>query len=350
MIHGADLLTYSEDGDLIDFSSNINSLGPAPGLEDFLWSERHRLSAYPDIQYRELRKAVAEYLGVSSDLILLGNGSVELIDLIISAHRKLLVPVPSFGEYELRAKVHGLDIQFLKSSEDLSIDEDRVLELMNKSEPDTALILANPNNPTGLALEKDFLYRIFKLAAKGSASVILDEAFFEFANLDYDTVDLARAFDFKNIYLLRASTKFFGLPGLRLGYGLTQKPVAKLLRERQLPWNINSFAESAGRYIFNCKSYIDQSIKLNISLRNDFVNGLEKLGAFNIYPSRSNYLLLKLKKGTVDDLFDFLLERKILIRTCSSFRGLDPNHLRIAVRSKEDNDYLLKQLEAYYGK
>lgn len=351
MIHGADILSYKTDRDLIDFSSNINPLGYPDGLKEFMFSEFDNVKAYPDIKYRELRASIANYLGVNSDNIVPGNGAMEIIDGVLKRFDRCIIPYPSFIEYELRAVANECKTQFIPPRDDLSLNFREMYNAISKTTENTCVILGNPNNPTGYVLSLEDIKKLHSHCKEHKATLILDEAFFEFADLDYNTVDLAIDVDFENIIIVRAATKFFGLPGIRLGYGIMSEENVINLNDSLNPWSINSFAESAGRYIFNDDSYINDTIKYINNERDYLISELRELNAFEIYEYHSNYLLLRLIAGNTDELFKYLLQSRILIRLCSTFRGLDNSYIRIAVRSHEDNKYLIKTLkEFYHGK
>lgn len=350
MIHGADILSYKTDRELIDFSSNINPLGYPDGLKDFIFSEFDNVKSYPDIQYRKLKESISKYLNAESKYIVPGNGAMEIIDGVLSKFTRCIIPYPSFIEYELRAKENNCEIAFLEPNADLSLNMDKltaVIEDVN-NESGNCLIIGNPNNPTGYVLSLEIIKKIYSLCLENGVTLILDEAFFEFANPDYDTIEYAKEMNFKNIIIVRAATKFFGLPGIRLGYGIMSEDNIKYLEHSLSPWSVNSFAESAGRYIFSDVEYIQNSLEYINRERKFLYDEINKLGQFLIFKSKSNYMLLKMNKNVVDELFDYLLKCGILIRLCSTFRGLDDSYIRIAVRSHEDNSYLIKKLKEFY--
>lgn len=352
MIHGADILSYKTDKDLIDFSSNINPLGYPEGLKEFIISEFDNVKSYPDIHYRKLKESLSNYLKTDSRYIVPGNGAMEIIDGVLSKFNRCIIPYPSFIEYELRAKKHKCQIEFIEPHRDLSINIESLIDSIKSSCDDkieTCLIIGNPNNPTGYVLNQYDLKQIYSVCNQKGVTLILDEAFFEFTDLDYDTVDFASEMNFNNIIIVRAATKFFGLPGIRLGYGIMNENNASYLEQSLNPWSVNSFAESAGRYIFNHNGYIKNTIDYINTERNFLFREISKLNAFEIFNSKSNYLLLKLKNNEVNELFEFLLQSGILIRLCSTFRGLDDSYIRIAVRSHHDNSYLIKKLKEFYN-
>lgn len=350
MIHGGDLLSYKEfyDGDLVDFSSNINPLGYPQGLEAHLVKSFSSLLAYPDIKYRRLKENLSDYLGCQEESLVLGNGSVELIDGFISLFERVLVFTPSFYEYEARTKVHGKALMSLSYNKDFEVDlED--LSLVKKRD---LLILGNPNNPTGLRIKEERLRAIYEVVVEKEAFLLLDEAFYEFTE-GYDSIKLFKGEEYRNLAILRASTKFFGLPGLRLGYGVTSSAMARRLEGLLLPWNINSLAEAAGDYIFKDRTYIEKSRAYVKKERNFLSSGIEGLESFKVFSSESNFLLVRLLACDEDKAFNHFLSQGLIIRKCSSFRGLDKSYIRVAVKDRENNKRLLnafRSLDDYLRK
>ncbi|MDR7855765.1 histidinol-phosphate transaminase [Tissierella sp.] len=347
MEHGGDLLSYENcyNGELIDYSSNINPLGPPKGLEKVLIDSFKDLEAYPDIKYRKLKEAISQYLNCSIANIVVGNGAVELIDNFIDISNRVLICTPSFSEYEKRAIVHKKEVIRVPYNLDYTIDS---LTIGNKIQKDDLVILGNPNNPTGLRIDKVELIMLYNSIVKSGAYLLLDEAFFEFCPIDYDSIELFRQSNYENLGIIRAATKFFALPGIRLGYGCTSISLAERISKIQLPWSVNSLAESAGRYIFKDKEYIDESKKYIDNERKYMIAELSRISSIKVYHTESNYILVKLLKWDEEFVFDFFVKRGIVIRKCSSFIDLDTKHIRLAIKSREDNMRLIeifKELE-----
>ena len=270
MEHGGDLLSYKNcyDGELIDYSSNINPLGPPKGLEKVLIDSFKNLEAYPDVKYRSLKESLANYLNCEKDNVLVGNGAVEIIDNFIILSNRVIVCTPSFSEYEERALVHGKEVVRIPYNKDFTID---TMAIGNTIQKNDLLILGNPNNPTGLRIDKIELIMLYEIVKRSDAYLLLDEAFYEFCPIDYDSIELFRQTNYENLGIIRAATKFFALPGIRLGYGCTSTTLTERISKIQLPWSINSLAEAAGRCIFKDKKYIDESKKY-IDIERKFMN------------------------------------------------------------------------------
>lgn len=343
MEHGGDLISYSDfyDGELIDFSSNINPLGPPGGLYEILSNSLHTLTRYPDIKYRHLKKCIADYLKCRVGNVVVGNGAVEIIDNFIQLFNRVVVFVPSFIEYEKRGKIHGKEVLRLNYTEDFKIDLN-ILEINIKH--GDLLILGNPNNPTGLRIEREILSSIYKIVKKKDGFLLLDEAFYEFCPEDYDSIDIFKDYDFENVGIIRAATKFFALPGIRLGYGCTSIDLKKTYDAMELPWSINSLAEIVGNYIFSCKDYIEKSKSYMGNERKFIFEELSKINGLKPHSTDTNYMLIKLLKWNEEYVFNYFLKEGMVIRKCSGFQGLDTSYIRIAIKRREDN---LKLIETF---
>lgn len=341
MEHGGDLLSYEKyyDGELIDYSSNINPLGPPKGLEKVLIDSFKNLESYPDIKYRRLKKSIANYLNCDEDNTIVGNGAVEVIDNFIILANRVVVCTPSFSEYEKRARVHGKEVIRIPYNLDFTLD---ILTIGSKIQKNDLIILGNPNNPTGLRIDKIELIMLYNVIKKSGAYLLLDEAFFEFCPMDYDSIELFRQINYENLGIIRAATKFFALPGIRLGYGCTSRALAEKISKIELPWSINSLAEAAGNFIFNDKEYIEESKRYIEEERKYMVQELSKLNYIKVFHTETNYILIKLLKWNEEYIFNFFLKRGIVIRKCSSFIGFNDSYIRVAIKSRENNIRLIE--------
>lgn len=339
MEHGGVLSYKKKDEVLIDFSSNINPLTAPKSLKKALSASFNNLLVYPDIRYRSLKKVTAQYLKCRPENIVLGNGAVEIIDNFCSMFKRVVLCTPCFSEYGLRALVHNKPVLELPYLPDFLPD---IAGLKKKLRAGDLLILGNPNNPTGLRIEKTALLKIYSLVKKAGAFLLLDEAFYEFCPPDYDSIALFKKEGYKNICIIRAATKFFGLPGIRLGYACTSTDTAAALSKIEMAWHINAFAEAAAPAIFFDEDFIAKSKAYIQKERVFLLENIEKYGTsgeikLQAYKSQCNFILLKVLNAKDTDALKFFEKKGILIRTCSSFKTLGDNHIRIAVRSHKDN-------------
>ena len=341
MRHGGDLITYEKyyEGELIDFSSNINPLGFPEGLEEELIHSFNNMTSYPDIKYRHLKSSISKYLRCNPGNVIVGNGAVDIINNFILMFPRIIVILPSFSEYEQRALIYEKEVVRLDYKEDFTLD---LASIEKTIKAEDLLILGNPNNPTGLRIEKETLMELYEIIKEKEGYLLLDEAFYEFCPKDYDSIEIFRKDAFKNVGIIRAATKFFALPGIRLGYGCISMDISKKYGEIELPWSVNSLADRAGRYIFQCKDYIKRSQAYIEGEREFLLRELDKIEGIKPYPTHTNYILIKLLKWNEEYVFYFFLKRGLLVRRCSSFNGLDNTYIRLAIKNRENNLKLIK--------
>ncbi len=339
--HGGNIYDY--DRGLIDFSSNINPLGPPTWLREII--DKVDLSTYPDIHYRELRESIGRYVNYPMEYIIPGNGLIELIFLFVRAFRirKPLIVSPTFMEYERAVLLNGGKPRFLRLRDDDSFKVN-IYEVMNRIPDVDGIFICNPNNPTGTALRVDELRAIIETAKLFNIPVFVDEAFIEFMLDEKDHSALSLVDNFENLIVARAITKFFALPGIRLGYIVSQPSVIEKLWHYKEPWSVNSIAVEIGKHIFEDKDYIEKSKETISNLREEFIRELSKIDKIEVFPSTCNFILLKLKKLNSAILKTKLIERGFLIRDASTFRYLNKKFIRLAVRKKEENIKLVETL------
>ena len=326
--------------EVVDFSANINPLGLPLALRRSLSEGFDKIQHYPDPRARDITKAIAKYWGISAENILLGNGSVELIYLIMFSYRPktTLIPVPTFSEYERAAKIVNSKIKYVKLRE----KEDFKINLSGLGKSDL-LFLCNPNNPTG-----NLIFKNNKVIDKLSTKLtIIDETFMDFLPNQGDYTLIWKAARKKKIAVLRTFTKFFSLPGLRIGYIVAHREVINKLKQHQVPWSINSLAQIAAEKILNNKEYISKTYKLIEKERDFLFKGLVKIKGLKPYSSVANFLLIKIEKADVTSKFlrEALISKGILLRDCSNFRNLDNKYIRVAVRTRKENLKLLIALK-----
>jgi threonine-phosphate decarboxylase len=329
--------------DVIDFSANINPLGIPLRVKKLLSKKTDILKHYPDAQAQRLKVALARYWNVEEENVLVGNGSTELIYLILNAFQPacVTIPVPSFTEYERAARIAKSKIKFihLLASEGFRLKPTRIKDC------DT-LFLCNPNNPTGNLIihnRKD----IENLPAK---RIIMDESFMDFLSEEKAHTLIAEAKQSKKIIVLRTFTKFFALAGLRVGYAIAHKHMVQFLQRFQMPWSVNALAQAAAEYALSEKEHIRRSRQAIEKERIFLYDAISRLKGFKPYPSVANFLLIEIENSrfTSTRLKERLLRKGILIRDCANFRGLNERFVRMAVRTHKENISLIKALEEIY--
>ncbi len=324
---------------VIDFSANINPLGLPRQVRQTIADNLAKTLHYPDVRAGITAK-IADFWGVDEKNVLLGNGSAQLIYLIVSAFRpaSALIPVPTFSEYERAARNAGSRIIFLKLRE----KEDFKLKTCGLDKADI-FFLCNPNNPTGNLLlpQRSQLKQI-----TGSGLLVADEAFMDFLPDQRDYTLVAQAVQSRKIIVLRTFTKFFALPGLRIGYLIAHHQVVDKLKQHQPPWSINVLAQSAAEAILGQRDYSERTYRVIARERRFLFEQLKRIPGLSPYPSVTNFLLVRLAGPdmSAEYLQAMLVKRGILIRDCGNFRNLDKRYFRIAVRSRQENLKLIKEL------
>lgn len=340
--HGANIFKYSEDGDLLDFSSNINPYGPTKRVKENILEHLDLIERYPDVNYNRLYDALEKYLGVSRDYINVGNGAMEVIDAVITLFDRVVIFHPSFMEYEIRAKVHNKEVLNLNLDENFKPD----INLFPNDLKDTLVIVTSPHNPSGKSLEFDEFKEIYSGVTNRGGSVLVDEAFYEFGDFDYDLVKDIK--EYKNLFVVRAATKFFSLPGLRLGYVVSNKKeeISNLIPT----WSVSTLLENVGEDLFLDEEFINDSKIKNKSERTFLFDKLKEIDGLHPIKSNANYILVKTDYEN-NLLFEKLLERKILIRLCDNYRNLGQEYIRLAVKTRGNNTKLIEALrEIIYDK
>ena len=345
--HGANVDNMAKkfgknENDIIDFSSNVNP-HIISDLGKYVLEGLEKSRSYPDINYTNLRNNISDYIKVDSELIIPGNGATEIIYLLMkSIKRRLAILNPTFSEYGRGAKLNNLEIIdfHLKEENNFSIDLDEIQK--NKDKFDS-LFVCNPNNPNGKV--KD-LNELLDLMIENDKLLIVDETFMEFVGEEEKYSLINKIEQTPNLFILKAVTKFFGMPGLRLGYGVTSnKQIIKNIYEYKEPWTINSFAENLSNYLFKDKEYINGSKDYYINERKFMLEELRKISRLKVYDTDTNFVLIKLDDDEANSLKLELFEKyNILIRDASNFIGLDKSYIRVAIKSHNDNKVLIESL------
>lgn len=336
-IHGGDIYRNKVK---LDYSVNVNPLGIPKEVENALYDAVQHCMKYPDIKAEKLKNAVGKMLGVSEEYLLFGNGASELFMAIVHGIRpnKVVIPVPSFYGYEYAAEAVCENVCYYqtKKEELFQLQED-FLEVL--TEDVDLVFLTNPNNPTGNLCSREYLQRLLHHCMEKQIYVVLDECFIEFCGNEYSM--LSEIERYKNLILVRAFTKILAIPGVRLGYFVCSNK--NLLRkiQRQLPeWNLSAFAQEAGCACAKQGAFIEKTVHYIKEERRFLMEQLRKVG-ITVFPGEGDFILLY----SEIPLYDMLLEKGILIRNCENFKGLGKGFYRIAVKSREDNQGLVKEIQ-----
>ena len=346
-IHGGNIYEAAkrfgiDEEDIIDFSSNVNPLGPPSAAKRAVKRSITFLDRYPDPEMNGLRKAVARYFGIKPGQVICGNGSNGLIRLIPRVFRpkKVLIPVPTFMEYAAAAEdAGGKVVTFpLKEREGFRVDP---LEMAFALKGMDMAFLCNPNNPTGLLISKVEMHEIMQYALQQGVRLVVDEAFMDFSGSDSIVKEAVQS---SHLICLRAFTKFFGMPGLRIGYAVSDETTAADLRNGQEPWAVSIPAEQAAIAALNEWRYIKKTRRLIEKERERLLSAFRILPGVEPFPCSANFILIKLTSIDAWQLTEKLGQRGLLVRDCSSFPGLSNRFVRIAVRTRRENNRLVQML------
>lgn len=295
----------------IDFSASINPLGMSPACSQILSLEA--IPHYPDRQATPLREALAAYWNVPAERVLLGNGATDLLFRWCRQYPQGALAAPVFSEFH-RAWPTA-----------------RICPIDGHWPLDVPLVLTRPVNPTGHLISVD---RVLQHVERSGQPVLVDESFIEFTGAP----SLMRHAG-GNLFVLQSLTKFWAIPGLRLG-ALIGDPA--VLESMAIPWSVNHFAEQAGLISLADTAHAQRTREF---VRTEREWLAAQLIGFGVHESTANYLYLEYPRAA--ELTRFALEHKLLLRDCTGWPGLPGSALRIAVRTREQNEYLLKVIQEF---
>ncbi len=347
--HGGNIYRFAKQRDLlmdnvIDFSASINLLGVPESVIRRITEDVKYLCHYPDPDAELLRQEIARHLDIEPGLIICGNGSTELIYLIVRAIKpeRVLIPVPTFSEYERACRTAGYGLRVasfrLREEDNFDMDPNEFISTL-VTRPWDMVFLCNPNNPTGRLMNKDGVLKIAETARELKCYLVVDEAFIDFVPGESVVKEVQN-----NPYLivLRSMTKFYALAGLRIGYGVFPETIIDTLKKHKEPWTVNTMAQIAGITALNDSGYKGQTFKIMEKEKGVLEEGFSALGITYI-PSAVNFYLIRHENAR--EMILSLASSGIMVRDCSNFRGLDSTYIRVAVRTKRENRKLLEELE-----
>lgn len=358
--HGSDIVSVANHYNypiekVINFAGNVNPLGTSSKALDSLAKNLILAADYPDRTYSKLKASIANYCNTSSDNILVGNGSTELISLGIGqiGAKKALIIGPTYSEYKRELELLGcsLDEYNLPHSHDFILDLNDLADTLSRGYD--FLIICNPNNPTGSSLNQDILDELLTLCDTLGVFVMIDETYIEFSqHMDTLTaIPLCSTFD--NLLVLRGFSKFFAAPGIRLGYGVTGNDIlTNKIITHQNPWSVSSYAEFLGAELLSDTKFIADSKDLINKEKLKIVDALSKSNNYYCYPSESNFFLLKILDPNVTslDIFHHCMLEGLFIRDCNSFFGNTGEFIRFCIMNPDENNRLLDILTNYSSK
>jgi len=324
---------------ILDFSVSANPFGPAPAVRSA--AAVAPIDRYPDSACIELRGTIARALGLAPENLFIGSGSMEIIRLLalayISPGDRVLIPEPTFGEYEVAAKIMGARIIRCRAGEGTGFrfEVNDLLARIQEHHP-RIVFLSNPNNPTGQYWRRDEVESI--LRADADALLALDEAYIAFTEDRWNAIDLL---SYRNLLIIRSLTKDHALAGLRIGYAVGSPELIETLRKVSPPWNVNAPAQYAAAAAIQEQAYVERCREQVLAARDYLVKALLQRG-FRVLPTEAHFFLVKVGNAAV--FREDLLRRGIAVRDCTSF-GL-PEYIRIAPRTMPECRKLIEAIDS----
>jgi len=322
--------------DLLDFSASISPIGPPEGVWDAMRGVD--LAAYPDPECLELRETICSHLSTSErkiamEQVIVGNGSTEIFHLLtrvwLADNGSALLLTPTYGEYDGACRLARAEIINLKAdlSGDFSWDLEAASQIIAEKQPEL-IFVCNPNNPTGVYLDRGEIEWLADAAKDASGLLVVDEAYLAFVEHPWDALELL---DRPEVMLVRSMTKDYAQTALRLGYALASEDVITRLREYQPDWSVNSLAQKAGVSALNDAGYLPKARKAVFEAKQYLTQELGALG-LEVPPSEANFILVKV--GDAARWRSLLMPKGMVVRDCASF-GL-PEYIRLGIRTLAD--------------
>ena len=331
--------------DIIKLGSNENPWGPSPKAMKAIEDEISSINRYPESQLHELVSEIAQYSGVKdSQVIIGGDGADEIIDVLaktfINPDDEFIVPLPSYMYYEYLLKQYGARPVYAKWDLDENrLDEESIFDSI--TERTKMIFLCSPNNPTGTLIDKEVLINI---ASKNpEVLIVIDEAYFEYSEVtNKDLID-----EFNNIFIIRTMSKVLGLAGMRIGYGLACEEIIEYMHRIKPVFSLTRLSFVAALNTFRDKEYITESIRKGIESRQYLYDEISKIDGLHVFPSKSNFMLIRVKDTgfTASELALELMKKGIIVRDCTSFKGLDEYWIRISICTLEEDEKFIDILK-----
>jgi len=349
-LHAIAAQFYVHATKLLDFSASIVPGGPSPRVTQAIANalgNPEELRAYPDLDSQALRRALASYTNVPTSNVVVGNGMVPLLSATLRAMgaQRCLVPIPAFEEYRRTLQHEGVAVELWPLSEaaGFQLDLEHLIACCKECECD-ALLLTNPHNPTGAVLQATELSAAVQRAQRHGIRILLDEAFIDF--LPQESIS-AHVPEMSHLVVFRSVTKFFAIAGLRIAYMIAPKQLASGAKELLAPWPISTLAAVGAIAALEDKAWIAETLARNRQERERLAVQLAALG-LTVYPAGANFLLFRLGDGYRNhNVWErLILEHGIVVRNCATFETLDDTYFRAAVLGSNDNQRLIRALDA----
>ena len=352
--HGGNIASVAarfgiDPGGILDFSVNTNPLGPPAEITELLRESTALAAVYPEPDCGVLRSAAAAFYGAGPEQIIAANGAVELIYLVAQVLRPstVLILDPTFKEYEIACRLQGASVKhfLLPPRQDFLPD---LPQLIRATRGVDLVWLCNPNNPTGSLTPPEVLRPFLEHCRIRGIFLVVDESFLLFHPRWRELTCIPEATSGGGVLVLQSLTKFYGIPGLRLGCGIGSAEVITRLSPHQPPWHVNGLAQAAAGVALKAGDYARRTVSLVRGERHFLASSLAELRLVRkVYPSAANFLLLELQPpATAPGVWEQLARRGVLVRDCSNFGWPGDRFIRVAVKDRARNTLLLERLKA----
>ena len=331
--------------DIIKLGSNENPWGPSPKAVEAIRNEVASINRYPESQLHELVEEIALYADVkSSQVIVGGDGADEIIDVLaktfIEEGDEFIVPLPSYMYYEYLLKQYGARPVYARwNLDENKLDADSVYDKITSKT--RMIFLCTPNNPTGTLIDRDVLRDI---ASKNpEILIVIDEAYFEYS----EVTNKELINEFNNVFIIRTFSKVLGLAGMRIGYGLACEEIIEYMHRIKPVFSLTKLSFAAAINTLKDTAYIEKSIKDGIESRQYLYDEVSKIDGLYVFPSKSNFMLINVKDTgfTASELSEKLMKKGVIVRDCTSFKGLDEYWIRISICTLEEDKRFIEILK-----
>ena len=354
-LHGGDISFACENAnigvdEIIDFSASINPLGPPKSVLAELPHMGPHIGRYPNSQSSALKNQLRQILNVKPEAVVVTNGSMELIFLLphlLTRDDEVLLVSPCFSEYKRAFELAKIvtNSVVVSGENEFVVPAKSIISELQKNPRIKGVVLGHPNNPTGRLWDKKELQELLEFCEREKRFLIVDETFIEFCDPAQSLLGQIETNEF--LILIRSMTKFYALPGLRLGYGVMHPKYAKIIDRFRPPWSVNALAQHMGGAALLDEEYAIQSRNNNAKAKQNLFHGLSQMKPLKVFSSDANFILFQLlneKCITPEQFYLQIIQKGILLRNCGNFAGLDSSYFRVAVRGDADNQKLLAAL------
>jgi histidinol-phosphate aminotransferase len=333
---------------IIKLGSNENPAGVSPKAIEAVKKEVQLVGQYPESNLEDLKAKIADYAGVNSpNIIIGGDGADEILDVLgktlIEPGDEFIVPIPSYMYYEFTLKIQGGVPVYAKwNVEENKLDVDSVINAI--SDKTKIIFLCTPNNPTGGLISKEDIKKVLEST---NVLVVVDEAYFEFS--DVNNVDLLDNYD--NLLILRTFSKVLGLAGMRIGYAISNPEFIEYMHRVKPVFSLTKLSYVAALATLDDNEYIQKSTEISIQSREFLYENMSEFDKLDVYESKANYILVDIRKTgmTSKEFSEELLKRGVIVRDCSSFKGLDEYWIRVSVGTLDEDARFIEILESIIG-